>query len=144
MNYKDIIGYSKSKKITKKKTTSKKTILDEVKQELNEWYHQPPSTKRWSKTFSGQSGLTEHEREKLKEAGFESKDGKVAQRQYKRIYDRNIKNGENYFASSVDQLADFMEKQGLGNQAQMLRGEYTMNVQKWYDKWLKQFVKSLK
>ena len=81
----------------------------------------------------------------LKEAkGFESKDGKAAQRQYKRFYDRNVKNGEKYFASSVDQLADFMEQQGLKNQAQMLRGEYQMVVQKWHDKWLKQFVKSLK
>ena len=81
----------------------------------------------------------------LKEAkGFESKDGKAAIKQYQKMYAKNVKNGEQYFASSVDQLADFMESQGLKNQAQMLRGEYQMEVQKWYDKWLKQFVKSLK
>ena len=76
--------------------------------------------------------------------GFESKDGKSAIKQYQKIYAKQIKNGEQYFDSSVDQLADFMEQQGLKNQAQMLRGEYQMEVQKWYDKWLKQFVKSLK
>ena len=76
--------------------------------------------------------------------GFESKDGKAAIRQYLKIYNKQIKNGEEYFASSIDNLADFMEKQGLKNQAQMLRGEYQMEVQKWYDKWLKKFVKSLK
>ena len=76
--------------------------------------------------------------------GFESKDGKAAIKQYQKIYAKQIKNGEKYFASSIDNLADFMESQGLKNQAQMLRGEYQMEVQKWYDKWLKQFVKSLK
>jgi hypothetical protein len=76
--------------------------------------------------------------------GFESKDGKVAIKQYQKFYDRGVKNGEKYFASSVDGMADFMEKQGLKNQAQLLRGEYQMVVQKWYKKWLKQFVRSLK
>tara|TARA_Y100000361_G_scaffold112255_1_gene102478 strand:+ start:637 stop:903 length:267 start_codon:yes stop_codon:yes gene_type:complete len=81
----------------------------------------------------------------LKEAkGFESKDGKAAIKQYQKMYAKNVKNGEEYFASSIDGLADFMEQQGLKNQAQLLRGEYMMKVQKWYDKWLKQFVKSLK
>ena len=85
------------------------------------------------------------EKNKMNEApGFESKDGKTAIKQYQKIYSKGVKNGEQYFASSVDQLADFMESQGLKNQAQMLRGEYQMVVQKWHDKWLKQFVKSLK
>jgi len=81
----------------------------------------------------------------LKEAkpGFVSKDGKHAQKRYLKMY-KAIKNGEGYFASSVDNLADLMEQQGLKNQAQLLRGEYQMVVTKWYDKWLKQFVKSLK
>ena len=59
-------------------------------------------------------------------------------------YNKQVKNGEQYFASSVDNLADFMDEQGLGNQAQLLRGEYMDKVQKFYFKWLKQFVKSLK
>ena len=121
MKYKDIIGYSKSKKTVKTELKPKiNDVLESIKEE-----------------FGYKGDLKEVE-------GFESKDGKAAQRQYKRLYDRNIKNGEKYFASSVDSLADFMEKQGLGNQAQMLRGEYMRVVQKWQDKWLKQFVKSLK
>ena len=87
-----------------------------------------------------------HDKKKLKEAkpGFVSKDGKHAQKRYLKIYKNQLKNGEGYFASSVDNLADLMEQQGLKNQAQLLRGEYQMVVTKWYDKWLKQFVKSLK
>ena len=85
------------------------------------------------------------EKNKMNEApGFESKDGKTAIRQYQKLYTGNVGKGEQYFASSVDSLADFMEQQGLKNQAQLLRGEYQMVIQKWYDKWLKQFVKSLK
>ena len=85
------------------------------------------------------------EKNKMNEApGFESKDGKAAIKQYQKIYSKGVRNGEQYFASSVDQLADFMEQQGLKNQAQLLRGEYQMVIQKWYDKWLKQFVKGLK
>ena len=80
----------------------------------------------------------------LKESsGFESKDGKHAQKRYLKLY-KQIKNGEGYFASSVDNLADLMEQQGLKNQAQMLRGEYIKEVRGWYEKWLKQFVRSLK
>ena len=85
------------------------------------------------------------EKNKMNEApGFESKDGKTAIRQYQKLYTGNVGKGEQYFASSVDSLADFMEQQGLKNQAQLLRGEYQMVIQKWYDKWLKQFEKGLK
>ena len=100
MDYKDIIGYSKSKKVVKKQPKSHSNkILENIKKDLNEWNDEAFKTmpKRWSKEFGG-SGLTEHEKEKLKEAeGFESKDGKAAIRQYKRIYDRNIKNGEKLY-----------------------------------------------
>ena len=80
----------------------------------------------------------------LKEAsGFESKDGKHAQKRYLNLY-KKIKNGEGYFASSVDNLADLMDSQGLKNQAMMLKGEYIKEVRGWYEKWLGKFVKSLK
>ena len=86
------------------------------------------------------------DKKKLKEAkpGFVSKDGKLAQKRYLKIYQTHLKNGEGYFASSVDNLADLMEQQGLKNQAMMLKGEYIKEVRGWYDKWLKKFVKSLK
>ena len=81
---------------------------------------------------------------KIKEAkGFESKDGKHAIKQYQKLY-KNVIKGEKYLASSVDNLADFMEQQGLKNQSMMLKGNYLQDVRKWVDKWLKQFVRSLK
>ena len=80
---------------------------------------------------------------KEEKPGFVSKDGKHAQKRYLKMY-KAIKNGEGYFASSVDNLADLMDRQGLKNQAQMLRGEYIKEVRGWYEKWLKQFVRSLK
>ena len=116
MKYKDIIGYSKPKKKLIKEKVNKPTIVEGLEKQFG----------------------------KLDEAGFQSKDGKVAIKQYKKFYERGIKGGESYFASSVDGMADFMEKQGLKNQAQLLRGEYQIVVQKWYKKWLKQFVRSLK
>ena len=70
MKYRDILGFSKKqkpkKKVIKEKYKSKKTVLDKVKQELNEWndtaFRNKP--KRWSNS----NGLTEHEQE-LKEVG---------------------------------------------------------------------------
>tara|TARA_Y100000593_G_scaffold92835_1_gene185728 strand:+ start:424 stop:1065 length:642 start_codon:yes stop_codon:yes gene_type:complete len=72
MKYKDIMGYSKKqpkKKVVKEKLSPKKTILDGIKEELNEWSYRPPTEKRWSKKFNGSQGLTEFEKrvEKLKE-----------------------------------------------------------------------------
>ena len=120
MKYKDIIGYSKSKKTVKTEPKPKvNEVLESIKDEFGY-------------------------KEQLKEAGFKSKDGRHAQRRYLKIYKNQLKNGEGYFASSVDNLADLMDDQGLKNQAQLLRGEYQMVIQKWYDKWLKQFVKGLK
>ena len=55
-----------------KQPKSKKTVLDGVKQELNEWAHQPPSEKRWSKSYD--KGLTEFEqrggKDTIKEVGM--------------------------------------------------------------------------
>ena len=63
MKYRDILGYSKpEKKIIKEQPKPKKNkIIERVKTELNEWYHQPAKEKRWSKnTFD--TGLTEFEK----------------------------------------------------------------------------------
>ena len=64
MDYKELMGYSKQKPTEKKeikKTSNKNKILESVKSEINEWSHKPPSSKRWSKSFGGKSGLTEFE-----------------------------------------------------------------------------------
>ena len=78
MKYRDILGFSKKqkpkKKVIKEKYKSKKTVLDKVKQELNEWndtaFRNKP--KRWSNSYKNKEGLTEFERlggKDLKEAG---------------------------------------------------------------------------
>ena len=64
MDYKELMGYSKQKPTKKKeikKTSNKNKIVESVKNEINEWSHKPPSSKRWSKSFGGKSGLTEFE-----------------------------------------------------------------------------------
>ena len=65
MKYRDILGFTKSKKkIIKEQPKSKKTVLDEIKQEFNEWNQQPPKEKRWSGAFSNDdNGLTEFEQQ---------------------------------------------------------------------------------
>ena len=56
------MGYGKKKKkVAKEQQKPKKTLLDGIKQELNEWNQIPPSEKRWSKSFDGDNGLTEFE-----------------------------------------------------------------------------------
>ena len=63
MDYRDILGFSNTKKKTvKKESKPKKTIVDGIKQELNEWSDSIPSVKRWSKNFNGSRGLTEFEK----------------------------------------------------------------------------------
>ena len=65
MKYRDILGFSKSKKkVVKEQPKPKKTVLDGIKQELNEWndtaFRNKP--KRWSGAYSNNdNGLTEFE-----------------------------------------------------------------------------------
>ena len=71
MKYRDILGYSKSKeKVIEEQSEPKKTVVDEIKQELNEWNDKnfKNMPKRWSSAYSSQDGLTEHEQQ-LKEVG---------------------------------------------------------------------------
>ena len=76
MKYKDIMGYTKKqpkKKVVKEKLSPKQNkILESVKKELNEWSHQPPTEKRWSKKFNGSQGLTEFEKKGGKDFVIES------------------------------------------------------------------------
>ena len=68
MKYRDIIGYSKKqpkKKVVKEQ--KKPTIVDNIKQELNEWNDETFKSmpKRWSKPY-GES-LTEFEKQEMNE-----------------------------------------------------------------------------
>ena len=134
MKYRDILGFSKSKKKVVKEQSKfkKKSVLDGIKQELNEWSHQPPSEKRWSKSLGG-GGLTEYEKQ-INEVG--------AAPQYKKMY-KDIIKAENQLAKSVDKMASFLNKQGLKNQSMMLKGNYIQDVRDFVDKFLKGFIKEL-
>ena len=62
MDYKKMMGYGDKKKTNKKESKPKTNkILEEVKKELNEWSHQPPTEKRWS--GASDKGLTEFEKQ---------------------------------------------------------------------------------
>ena len=118
MDYRDILGFSNTKKkVVKKETKPKKTIVDEIKQELNEWSESIPSVKRWSKKLDS-NGLTEHE-QMLKEVGNAQVHKKMIQ---------NIDNGLGYYKSSVDNYVDFLNKQGHKKEAKELQNTFTKEV----------------
>ena len=137
MDYKSLMGYSKKKKkvIKEQPKPKKKSVLDGVKQELNEWTHKPPSEKRWSKSYGGR-GVTEYEKRKEKEIN----EGPAYE--YRKIY-MDISRQEKQLARSVDKLADLLDKKDLKNQSMMLKGNYIQDVQEFVTKWLKQFMRSL-
>jgi len=134
MKYRDILGFSESKKkIIKEKSISKskKTILDEVKQELNEWHHQPPSTKRWSKPLGG-DGLTEHEKQ-LKEVGAAP------------LYKKHIKlidKQRDQVGREVLKFYELLRKKGLDDTADELLDNYKKCIIG-FGKQLKQLVRKI-
>ena len=140
MKYRDIIGYSKKqlkKKVIKEKSKPKKTILDGIKQEINEWTHKPPSEKRWSKSFSGNTGLTEFEenggKDNLKEVG--------AAPQYKKFV-KSIDKERNKVGKQTLQFVDLLRKKGLTDAADDLLDSYKNNIIN-FGKDLKQLVRKL-
>ena len=131
MKYRDILGYSKpEKKSIKEQSKPKKTVLDGIKQELNEWTHKPPTEKRWSKK-SFDSGLTEHEQ--LKEVGAAS------------LYRKHIKNIDkqrDQVGREVIKFYELLRKKGLSDAADTLLDNYKNNIIK-FGKDLKQLVRKL-
>jgi hypothetical protein len=66
-DYKKMLGYSNKKKSVKKESKPKKNkLIENIKNELNEWDSFKKTPKRWSKNFGG-SGLTEYEKNKINE-----------------------------------------------------------------------------
>ena len=65
-DYKKIMGYADKNKVVKKNSKPKKNkILENIKSDLNEWDSFKKTPKRWSKTFDGNTGLTEFEMGKI-------------------------------------------------------------------------------
>jgi len=116
MDYRDILGFSNTKKkVVKKETKPKKTIVDEIKQELNEWSESIPSVKRWSKKLDS-NGLTEHE-QMLKEVG---------NAQVHKKFTMKIEDAAGNLEGAVENYEKFLKKQGHKREAQELKGKYSV------------------
>ena len=121
----------KVKKVIKEKSKPKKTVLDGIKQELNEWTHKPPTEKRWSKkTFD--SGLTEHERQ-LKEVG--------AAAQY-RPHIKKIDKYYDLYWKSVQDFGKVLEKKGMKKESKFMHQKYYKHVVE-FKAWFTTFIKEL-
>ena len=122
MDYRDILGFSNTKKKTvKKESKPKKTIVDGIKQELNEWSDSIPSVKRWSKNFNGSRGLTEFEKNGGKDIIKE-----VGNAQVHKKYTMKIEDGAGNLEAAVKNYSDFLNKQGHKKEAQELRGKFSI------------------
>jgi len=123
MNYRDILGFS-NKKSKKKvvKEQKKPSVVDNIKQELNEWNDEAfrNKPKRWSKPFGG-SGLTEYE--KLSEGpAYE----------YANIV-KKIEKTENMQAKEVNNLVKLLGKKGLKREATELASKYMKGMREFND-----------
>ena len=138
MKYRDILGFSKlKKKVIKEQAKPKKNkILENVKQELNEWHHLPPTEKRWSKNTTD-TGLTEFEenggKDFIKEVGAAP------------LYKKHIKlidKHRDQVGREVLKFYDLLRKKGLDDAADTLLDNYKNNIIK-FGKDLKQLVRKL-
>ena len=135
MNYKTLMGYSK-KKVIKEQSKPKKTVVDKIKKELNEWndtsFKNLP--KRWSKKGSG--GLTEFEqqggKDTIKEVGAAAE-----YKKYTKLIDKDMMN----LAKSVNKLKEILMKNGNEQTAKELGSIFVTNVGKFRHfikiKWIK-------
>ena len=135
MDYKSLMGYCKIKKSINKKQ-KKHSIVENIKLELNEWYDDTFKTlpKRWStKSFNG---LTEHE--KLNEVGSAP--------QHKKML-KNIEKAEENLHKHVLKYKNFLQSQGLNDEANEFSSKYVGFVGKFTHytktKWVKMLRKMI-
>ena len=126
----------KVKKVIKEKSKPKKTVLDGIKLELNEWTHKPPTEKRWSKNTTD-TGLTEFEenggKDFIKEVGAAP------------LYKKHIKlidKHRDQVGREVLKFYDLLRKKGLDDAADTLLDNYKNSIIK-FGKDLKQLVRKL-
>ena len=130
MNYKELMGYGKTTKKKVVKEQKKPSVVDTIKQELNEWNDEAfrNKPKRWSKPF-GES-LTEFE--KLSEGpAYE----------YANIV-KKIEKTENIQAKEVNNLVKVLTKKGLKKEATNLAHSYMTNMREFND-FLKKLMSKL-
>ena len=135
MKYKDIIGYSKPKKVVKKQPKPKTNkVLEGIKKDLNEWNDETFKTlpKRWSGAYGAKSGLTEYER-RITEVGAAP------------LYRKHIKNIDkqrDQVGREVLKFYELLRKKGLNDAADTLLDNYK-NCIVGFGKELKKLVRKL-
>jgi len=139
MKYRDILGFSKSKKkvIKEKSKFKKSTILGEIKKEikkeLNEWSEPKKIPKRWSKPFD--KNLTEFENETLKEVG--------ASAEYKK-YTKSIEKNMDNLSDSVRELKNLLMKNGAEREAREVGSIYATSVGRFHKFLTTKFVRMIR
>ena len=131
MDYKTLMGYGKkqpNKKIIKEE--EKPSVVDNIKQELNEWNDETfrNKPKRWSKPFN--QSKTEHEK-LLEGPAYE----------YANIV-KKIEKTENMQAKEVNNLVKVLTKKGLKKEATNLAHSYMTNMREFND-FLKKLMSKL-
>ena len=124
MKYRDMLGFPKKK--SKKKVIPqppKPSVVDELKEELNEWNDTTFKTlpKRWSG-----SGLTEFE----KQGGKDNVNEGPAY-DYAKQWD-NVKKTYGAFWDAVHDLESLLQSKGMGRDAKKVNQLYKKNVEGFY------------
>ena len=122
MDYKTLMGYGKkpsNKKVVKEQ--KKSSVVDTIKQELNEWNDETfkNKPKRWSKSFGG-TGLTEFEKQEVNEGpAYE----------YEK-FSKSIEKAENKQAKEVNNLVKTLSKKGFKKEATNVANSYMKSMRK--------------
>ena len=130
MKYRDILGFSKSKKkVVKEQPKPKKTVLDGIKKDLlKESYV-------WERKFGEKlPTLASIQKKKLNEVG--------AGAQYRKFY-KDIERQQKGLSKSVNKFKQYLEVQGLKSKARELEDHYLIDSYGWMRKWLKKFIEDL-
>ena len=128
MNYRDILGFSKKEKSTKKVVKpSNPSMADNLKEQfgsLNEWTKKPPTEKRWTNSMDG--GLTEFERNGGKDNVNEGPAG-----DYAKAYG-NVKKTYGTFWDAVHDMESLLNSKGLKKHSDELNKQYKKHVGGFY------------
>jgi hypothetical protein len=137
VDYKKIMGYGKKKKLINEKTKNN-PVIEDIKQELNEWndttFRNKP--KRWSGAYGRKDGLTEFEDQGGKDF---IKEGPAYE------YKGHIQKIDKLYDAYWDSVKDFeklLVKKGLKKEAHNLHSFYTKFVVRFHQ-FFEKFVRKL-
>ena len=137
MKYRDIIGYSKKqpkKRVVKE--IKKPSLVDTIKQELNEWNDETFKSmpKRWSKPYG--ETMTEFEKQGGKDSVNEGPAYEYSS------FVKNIEKAENKQAIEVNKLVKLLGKKGLKREATDLASNYMKSMRNFND-FMKKMMRKL-